>query len=332
MKCKKHYVLDPSSNFGVCASCLRERLLTLIAEQEKAHQARVASRASEDHHHPRKSDPNPPPPPPPLVFPRSVSPYVSRRKSDYANNVYDQRHNSLFYSTPQVGPTFAAGGGDNGNTAANSAFGGRTRAAKKKLANLWIFSGLFRSRSDKFEANHRVSSQESCEPSSSSASPSWFSMIFPSRQKNLERMRSLENSTNRGRRRRHRQTDRGMSPVRAENLSVDCDGCDRSSPSASGYSTETSPKWRKTPSVAPCTTRRSRQGRNVTGMAFCLSPLVRASPNPNPHWNPKMMPPDVTASGEIRGCTAKPHISTASSFCANRSRKLADFGRANQNR
>lgn len=318
MRCKKHHTSDPSSSVGVCATCLRERLLALIAAQEKAHLARVSSRAAADDQ-PRKSDPNPPPP---LVFPRSVSPYVSRRKSDYASwQSYDPRQNSLFYSTPQVGPTFGTG-------TANSAFPSRTASSSKKLGKFWIFSGLFRSRSDKFEANRRNSSQEPCEPSSS-ASPSWFSMIFPGRRKNLDcRMGSADNSSVRERR-RHRQTDRGMSPVATENFAVDCDGDDRS-PSASGYSTETSPRWRKTPSVAPYATRRSRHGKNVSGMAFCLSPLVRASPNP--HWNPKGLPPDMTASGEIRGTAAKPHISTASSFCANRSRKLADFGRANQNR
>lgn len=320
MKCKKHHPSDLTSAVGVCASCLRERLLALIAAQERAHLARVSSRA----------DANPPPPPPPLVFPRSVSPYVSRRKSDY----HDHRHNSLFYSTPQVGPTFAG----STTAAANSAFAGRARGSsyKKKLGSFWIFSGLFRSRSDKFEANHRVSNQESCEEASSSSSPSWFSMIFPSRHKHHHHD---DSTAVRGRRRRHRQSDRGMSPVTTENFSAADDGCDRSS---NDYSTESSPPWRRTPSsAAPFSTRRSRHGRNVsvTGMAFCLSPLVRANPNPNsnPNRNPKGLPPQAVestaASVDIRGTPKqKPHISTASSFCANRSRKLADFGRTNQNR
>lgn len=316
MRCRKHHPPDLSSTVGVCASCLRERLQVLIAAQEKAHLARVSSRASDDH--PRKSDPIPPPP---LVFPRSVSPYVSRRKSDYASWQSCDRHNNLFYSTPQLGPTFGTG-----NSEANSGFPGRTSSSfKKKTGRFWIFSSLFRSRSDKFEANPRIASQESCEPSSS-VSPSWFSMIFPAWRKNMDRMNSLEVSTATGRR-RFRQTDRGMSPVANESCVVDCHGCDRS-PSAGGYSTETSPRWRKTPSTAPYTTRRSRHVRNVSGMGFCLSPLVRASPNP--HWNPKGLPPEVATAGEMRGTAAgKPHLSTASSFCANRSRKLADFGRAN---
>lgn len=86
-----------------------------------------------------------------------------------------------------------------------------------------------------------------------------------------------------------------------------------------------SEEWRKT----PLTNRRTRNGqnRNVSGMAFCLSPLVRASPNRQ--WSQKS---GLAAdSGEIKG-QVKPHLSTAASFCANRSRKLADFGRGNRNR
>ncbi|KAI4353067.1 hypothetical protein L6164_002044 [Bauhinia variegata] len=316
MRCKKH-LSDFSSSVGVCASCLRERLLSLIAAQEQlqAQSARVASRASvaASDDYPRKSDPNPPP----ISFPRSVSPYVSRRKSDYPGTWqgHDHRGHRLFYSTPQVGPTYYSG-----DDVVNSGYNGRTKAGsyKRRLGKLWIFSNLFRSRSEKFE-------QESCEPSST-ASPSWFSMIFPAGRKNRMKMGSSEDSVIKERK-IHRQADRGMSPATTENFNDNFDGDDRS-PSGSGYSSESSPRWRKTPAVAPPSARRSRlgHGRNLTGMAFCLSPLVRASPNR--HWNSK---PELAPTGETR-MTAKPHLSTAASFCANRSRKLADFGRVNQNR
>lgn len=68
------------------------------------------------------------------------------------------------------------------------------------------------------------------------------------------------------------------------------------------------------------------------GIALCLSPLLR--PSPARQWN---FGPDGGYSGEIRASTAgqgnsnKPHLSGAASFCANRSRKLADFGRSNWN-
>jgi hypothetical protein len=78
--------------------------------------------------------------------------------------------------------------------------------------------------------------------------------------------------------------------------------CDRS-PSASGYSSES---WRS-PAFA---VRKARQGhnRNVSGMAFCLSPLVRASTYR--HWSKKGLPPDMAVSGEAR-TPMKPHLSTA---------------------
>lgn len=95
----------------------------------------------------------------------------------------------------------------------------------------------------------------------------------------------------------------------------------------SGYSSESSQGWKQTPRRNQHA-RRPNHGRNVTGLAFCLSPLVRASPNR--HWNQKGMPPETAFSGEIR-VSVKPHISNAAAFCANRSRKLADFGRSNPN-
>ncbi|KAK7340404.1 hypothetical protein VNO77_21106 [Canavalia gladiata] len=316
MKCKKHSS-DLSSTVGVCASCLRERLIALIAAQAQAQAqaqvqaqlTRALSRASDEYS--RNSDPNPPPP---LIFPRSVSPYVSRRKSDYSATWHscDDRRERLFYSTPQLGPTFYAG---------DSTYKGDRRLFKKGLNKFRIFSKLFRTRSEKLQ------SDPSCEQSSLT-SPSWFSSIFPTRRKNKDRTGMMEDSTA-GTRRRYRPTDRGMSPVRTEDYADECD----QSPSGSGYMSESSPWWRRTPAVAP-SARRSRLGHGKSmsgsGMAFCLSPLVRASPNRR--WNHKGLPPEMAAAAEVRAAAAKPHLSAAASFCANRSRKLADFGRVNQNR
>ncbi|KAG6525288.1 hypothetical protein ZIOFF_015242 [Zingiber officinale] len=82
MKCKKHpYELGE----GVCASCLRERLLALAREQSGGARRRAGFSSCS--------------PQPALVdFPRSVSPQISRR--------LDFR----FFSTPQVGPTFGGEG------------------------------------------------------------------------------------------------------------------------------------------------------------------------------------------------------------------------------
>ncbi|KAJ0968171.1 hypothetical protein J5N97_025088 [Dioscorea zingiberensis] len=78
MKCNRHPF---EGGVGVCASCLRERLLELAAVQNSVTLP-------------------PPLPPPPLDFPRSVSPYLSRRRSLGSD---DHRHHQRFYSTPQVG-------------------------------------------------------------------------------------------------------------------------------------------------------------------------------------------------------------------------------------
>ncbi|KAJ0975381.1 hypothetical protein J5N97_017346 [Dioscorea zingiberensis] len=73
MKCKRHpYELCP----GVCASCLRERLLAVVADQT-AH-------------------------PDPTLFPSSQSPH--HRCDDSAT----PRCHLLFFSTPQVPPSFGA--------------------------------------------------------------------------------------------------------------------------------------------------------------------------------------------------------------------------------
>lgn len=67
MRCKKHPT-DLSSTMGVCASCLREKLLPLLALQS-----------------------------PPLIFPRSISPPPLDRDPNPPSR--------LFFSTPQLGPT-----------------------------------------------------------------------------------------------------------------------------------------------------------------------------------------------------------------------------------
>lgn len=303
MRCKKH-PSEFSSSVGVCASCLRERLFALIAAQEQIQQTQQlhsqlrSSTTVEDR---RKSEPHPPP----LIFPRSVSPYISRRKSDYTSWNHNHQYSfadQRFYSTPQVGPVPAAA-----VIAANS--------YKKKHGRFSLLSNLFRSRSEKFESDLGGSRDSSTNSPSSS---SWFPSILPGRRKNKPSVVS-------GDRRPCHMGDRGMSPERTS-----CDGeeCDKSS----GYSSDSSERWRRTPATAPTTMvrrGRSNHGRNVSGLAFCLSPLVRASPNR--HWNQKGLPQEIGLSGENR-VPAKPHLSTAASFCGNRSRKLADFGRFHPNR
>ncbi|MBA0554331.1 hypothetical protein Golob_013441 [Gossypium lobatum] len=300
MRCKEH-LTDLSSSVGVCATCLRERLLAVVAAQAQA-QAQLA-RAAEGR---RKPDPTP------LVFPRSVSPYVSRRKFDDDGDNWI--HHQQFYSTPQVGPTYGAA--TNGDFEAARSF--------KKKNRVSLFSNLFRSRSEKFNSdpNVRYRRDLSDEPSSSSSSPSWFSAFFAVRRKKQQFSRTTHveefGQFGTGDRKSYRITDRGMSPVIVADTG---DGCDRL---PSGVSPEASPRWKRTPTAA-------RSGvKNVSGLAFCMSPLVRASPNR--HWNQKGgLPPDISFTGDGRP-TMKPQLATAAGFSANRSRKLADMGTVNYNR
>ncbi|CAK8560037.1 unnamed protein product [Lathyrus sativus] len=148
MRCKKH-LPDISSTVGVCASCLRERLLKVV--ESEAQPSRVSV-----------SETKPPLQP---IFPQSVSPFVAHRKSD------DRRQEVLFQSTPH---------GDRRLSAACD--GAAKQSSKRRIRRFWILSDLYRPRSSKTDN----SSGESCE-ASSSVSPrslTWLSMILPGRRQN----------------------------------------------------------------------------------------------------------------------------------------------------
>ncbi|GMI66978.1 hypothetical protein like AT2G44600 [Hibiscus trionum] len=304
MRCKTH-LTDLSSGVGVCATCLRERLLAVIAAQTRLERAAAVDEDRRKHE------------PPSLIFPRSVSPYVNRTKSDDDGATWI-RH-QRFYSTPQVG-----------HAKTTTADFDAASAAFKKKHKFSLFSNLFGARSEKFNSDPRVNNhRESCdEPSSSSSSssPSWFSAIFTTGRKNQQFSRTsrVEHFTQFGHRdRRSCAVDRGMSPAVEVNPE---DECDRSPP---GSSPEVSPRWKRTPTRA---SRGKTGARNKSGMAFCLSPLVRASPNRQ--WNQRSgLAPDMTHTTTSEGRPAmKPQLGSAARFCANRSKKIADFGRVNHNR
>ncbi|MBA0589506.1 uncharacterized protein LOC105800915 [Gossypium raimondii] len=291
MRCKKH-LSDLSSSAGVCATCLRERLLVLVAAQA---QSASSAAASEDSR------------PPPLIFPCSVSPYISRRKSD--DNSATSIHHKRFYAPPQVGLTTTA-----------AEFG--TATSFKKKHRFSLFSSLFRARSDKFNLDPGVHHRrDSCdELFTSSSSPSWFSAIFTVGRKNQQSSRTshVEYFSQFGPRDRRSCIERGMSPAVEANPG---DECYLSPP---GSSQEVSPRWKRIPAEA----RRVKTGsKNMSKIALCLSPLVRASPNRQ--WSG--LPADMWFASEGRP-PMKPHLATASGFCGNRSKKLADFGRVNYKR
>uniref|UniRef100_A0A1J3DT79 Uncharacterized protein n=1 Tax=Noccaea caerulescens TaxID=107243 RepID=A0A1J3DT79_NOCCA len=321
MRCKRHTV-DFSSTIGVCASCLRERLLSLAAST-----AASENDDNDHHHHSRIS-------PPPLVFPRSVSPYVAPRKSDAGAGGGDSlaSSNSLFFATPQVGSTADLSYGGGGGSSEKVFESGRS--FKKKKSGLSRFSNFFRTRSDDYGSRTKFSSRDSCDastfspPSSSSSSRSWLSKVLSVRSKKqsttttcyIEDLIAAESDHHRRNRPKQRYC-RGMSP--AENASAT--DCERE------LGEETPGRQRRTPAFGtPGRRKMTTIGKSVSGMAFCLSPLVRAKPNCSSNWKGKF-PPDFGYSGELKS-PAKPHISTAASFCANRSKKLVDLGRVDHRR
>lgn len=289
MRCKKHPA-DQSCSVGVCASCLRERLVAIIAAQA---QAQALKQALQDC---RKSDAH-------LSFPRSVSPYISRRKSDTsaATCRTHARHN-LFYSTPQVGP--------------NASIAVEINSTKKSRFSS-LFWGIFRSKPKKKDAD--PVSDPAVSIHSCSASPAWFPNIISGQRKKKVSTFSIDESVIRTSRNR----GRGMSPERgADHDDEHCHG------GSSGHSSD-SQGWRQTPRRTPASTRRgggraAAHSKSLSGLTFCLSPLVR--PSPNRHWNQKAAPPEAVVAGDPRA-TPKPQLSTAASFCKNRSRKLVDLGR-----
>ena len=132
IKCKEHPF---EQKIGVCASCLRERLLDLEAAQTRRRLSEEKLREDLSH--------------PPLVFPRSVSPYVARRRSADLEGQIFPRENLRFFSTPQAGPAL----GPSKNSGFFTA----------------IFNGESRS---KVSVENRGSSKIS-----------WFSALIPGRRK-----------------------------------------------------------------------------------------------------------------------------------------------------
>lgn len=306
MRCKRHTV-DFSSNNGVCATCLRERLLSLAASA-----AVTAAVEDNNRNQSRKSNNNNPPPPPLLIFPRSVSPYVTRRKSDAgagagAGGDPLTSSNRRFITTPQV---------DLVGYSCKDFESNRSYKSKenKKFSR---FSNLFRARSEDFDSNSKSNNPRfSCDASesSSSSSRSWISSILSTGRRKKQPCYIEDVIAGR---RPQRIYCRGMSPARD------------TEPEPSSESIE---ELRRTPATKTPGRRKivNGIGTSMSGMAFCLSPLVRASPN-CPFKRKMRFPSEFVNSGEIT-VPEKPHISAAASFCANRSKKLVDLGRVDRRR
>ncbi|XP_010469217.1 PREDICTED: uncharacterized protein LOC104749318 [Camelina sativa] len=305
MRCKRHTVDFSSSTNGVCASCLRERLLSLAAS------AAVTAAIEDNNHNQSRKSNNPPPL---LIFPRSVSPYVTRRKSDAgAGGDPLTSSNRRFITTPQVDLAGYSCKDFESNRSHNK--------PKENKKNSSRFSNLFRARSEDFDSNpksnnHRFSSDAS--ESSSSSSRSWISTILSTGRRKKQPCYIEDVIAGR---RPQRIYCRGMSPAR-----------DTTEAEPSSESLE---ELRSTPATTKTPGRRKVGNgigkKSMSGMAFCLSPLVRASPN-CPFKRRMRFPSEVGNSGEVSTEQEKPHISAAASFCANRSKKLVDLGRVDRRR
>ncbi|KAL4336403.1 hypothetical protein S245_038943 [Arachis hypogaea] len=239
MKCQKH-VPDSTSDIGVCATCLRERLQVILAAQTQA-QAQTEDEdedqpaealASSDHSNnqsEKNADEKKNPPP------INANDFVGRKDND---------NDKVIYSTPQVGPPFSV-------TATEC--DGKT--PKRKFGRFWNPTSLFRTKSNVTENSNRELT---------TTYRSWMSMIFHDRRKN-----------NGGGASNFRQSDR-----ESEGFSSEIDGHGRSSSTESRISRETSPKSRNQAAPAPARQSRSLQaGKRVFNWRLCLSPMVRANSN-----------------------------------------------------
>lgn len=292
MTCKSH----PSvCNAGVCASCLRERLLALIAAQNE-------SSINYNYGRWRSDPPWPLPPQPPLVFHRSVSPYVAHRRSvgSDASPGHPRLHHHYqwFFSTPQVGPTFSAASGCD---RLREIDGGRTQRFS-------ILRTLFGHRRSE-EAENALGAPKI------SASGSWFSALIRGRWKKKKKSQlwsaAEEEAPPPWRAPRSCRTVKsGMSPA-MENEDV------------SGYSSD---EWRRS-NLRPKRQFAANHGvvGAVSGFSICLSPPVSFGPEAR-----RSQPAESGFSGVLRSpgnLIQHRNLPVGAALARNRSRKLVDLGR-----
>ncbi|KAM3370104.1 hypothetical protein ACQJBY_017779 [Aegilops geniculata] len=240
MRCRTH---PYESAVGVCAACLRGRLLALAAAQNQA---------------PSLAPTPPPPEPAPVsLFPRSVSPYVCPRKSDAASGPGPWRHPSsrLFFRTPQVGPGTGFEEGDIG-----------FQIRRRRSGKLSALAALFGHRQQRHDGSEEKGGEER-------RHGSWLAGIMPrARGRRKEEPAATESPLPPRRRSSRVISNRGLSPVRCSYEESEEGGTVADSP------WRPSP-MRKT----PCRRLLGGAGAGVSGFAVCISPLVRPSPARNHH-------------------------------------------------
>ncbi|PKA50106.1 hypothetical protein AXF42_Ash019624 [Apostasia shenzhenica] len=284
MKCKKH---PCEVGAGICASCLRDRLLAVIAEQNKL----AATAGAADGHLRRRSDDNRPPlPHPEFSFPRSVSPYVSHRRSVGSNASAPRRRLHRFFSTPQAGPVACADQSSD-------------LAVRQRNRRFSLWSAFF---------GHLGS-----ESTGSRSSESWISALIRRKKKSRTVSEVAKAAP-------IPAMDRGMSPEKYYCEEEGDGGSGYSSDSSDGWRMPASTPMRR----AAARQNRLASVRGISGFAVCLSPLVRPSPNCRQrHSVPESgFSADSRPAGNHH---VRRHVSfgEAAAYAHNRSRKIADFGR-----
>ncbi|TKW06212.1 hypothetical protein SEVIR_7G228000v4 [Setaria viridis] len=279
MRCARHpYEGGP----GVCAPCLRDRLLALAAAQNEASSL-------------------PPPPPEPeheLVFPRSVSPYVCRRKSDASGA---RGRPLLFFRTPQVGPAYGGGGGTGGFEEGDIGF------RRRRSGRFSVLAALFGHRSEDKEKDGGAKERRH-------RRSSWLAGIVRRKKDPATASPPLSPP----RRSWRGVSNRGLSPVRY----ADGDGEESTSPAAESPWLPSPSPMRKTPCRRRLGLGGAGVGAGVSGFAVCISPLVRPGLGRHPRGG---HPPDAVST-ELRPSPLHPLTSSASLHHC-RSWKLADGGR-----
>ncbi|KAE8697490.1 hypothetical protein F3Y22_tig00110621pilonHSYRG00360 [Hibiscus syriacus] len=184
MRCKKHHT-DLSSRVGVCATCLRERLLVVIASQTRLERAAAAAVTQDRRKHEQ----------PPLIFPRSV--LLTLIGGNLTMTVQGGSITDILQ--------FSSGGSHHDN---NRRFRCRLRGFQEETQGSQISESC----------NEPYSS-------SSSSSPSWFSAIFAAGRKKQQSSRTsrVEHFTQFDHRYPRSCADRGMSPATELNPGAECD-------------------------------------------------------------------------------------------------------------
>ncbi|CAL9124414.1 unnamed protein product, partial [Musa textilis] len=284
MKCRHH---SHESGAGVCASCLRERLLAL-----------GAARADHSPHGSLSHSPSPSSPPPqplPLPLPSSASPLPCRRRSDASASAACGRPH-LSSGNHEAGPS--------------SSVGRRSGSAKFS-----ILSTLF--------GHHHRRSEEATMPDQRAQrfprSIHWLQGLINGRpnKKKMSRPLSADDAVTAA------SNPRRFSRDRCRGLSPESEG----SAPESGYNTESPVAgwWRPTPSpMRRETAEHQHHGRGLAGFAVCLSPLVRpGGPSRKRFQGPGLALCGEFPSPRhhLQAAPVEPAL------CPNRSRKLAHLGK-----